>query len=129
MPAMVEAFKVDEKEYRRHLYNVWLAYQERKKDKPPVSLVKDSCPDAELKVQLFGYMLDEEIRRVTNGRKSFYDVIAYIYKTYALGGRRFSTASFVEAVNTVAGVGFTDFIRRYLYGVEKYPVVDELERV
>ena len=114
MPAMVEVFGISEREYKQHLYNVWLTYQERTKNKPPTSLIEDTCLNAELKVQLFGYMLDREIREKTNGEKSFNDVIAYIYETYALKGKPFNTESFVKAVNMVTGVDFTDFMENCL---------------
>ena len=40
---------------------------------------------------------------------------------------RFNTESFVKAVNMVTGVDFTDFMEKYLYGTEEYPVIKELE--
>ena len=57
------------------------------------------------------YWIDQEIRRVTNGRRSLDDAVRML-----VGERgRLSTASFLRVVNRTADRDFTPLFRRHVY--------------
>jgi len=64
------------------------------------------------------YWIDQEIRRVTDGRRTLDDAV----HTLADERARLSTASFLRAVNRTANRDFTPLFRRHVYRGERPPV-------
>lgn len=62
-------------------------------------------------------LIDAEIRRTTNGRRSLDDAV----ESLAGAGGVLSTASFLRAVNRAAGRDFTPLFRRHVYRGEAPP--------
>jgi predicted metalloprotease with PDZ domain len=71
------------------------------------------------KGQIIGVLLDLEMRRVTNGRKSLRDLFQWMNAHYAKQGRFFNdTVGIREAVETVTGAKFDEFFRKSVSGVD-----------
>jgi len=126
--AMVDVFNWSEAEYLESLYHTWLRYKEANAGKEQLPIYRDTVVNNEKKVPLFGYTLNEEIKRVTNGEKSVDDVIHYMYVDFALAGRDVTATGFLQAINKITGHDFTDFFNKYFYGTEEFPLVIEFEQ-
>ncbi|HWR14542.1 MAG TPA: PDZ domain-containing protein [Terriglobales bacterium] len=71
------------------------------------------------KGQIVGVLLDLEMRRVTNGRKSLRDLFHYLNLQYPKQGKYFDdTDGIRSAVEAVTGVDFSGFFRRYVSGTD-----------
>lgn len=74
------------------------------------------------KGQIVGVLLDLEMRRVTDGKKSLRDLFHYMNEHYAKQGRFFADSDGVrEAAEAVTGAKFDDFFHRYVSGVDEIP--------
>jgi len=71
-------------------------------------------------------LLDAEICNKTNCKKNLDDVMRYLYQEYFKNKNRgFTTEEFVEALQTITGADFNEFIRKHVYSVEE----PEYERI
>ena len=125
--AMMDVFNWSEERYKQELYMTWMTYEEANKGEEKMSIYKDSVLNNEKKIPLFGYTLNEEIKRVTSGRKDIDDVFHYLYENFALKGKEVDSKTFLQVINEITGHDFTDFFNRYFYGTEKFPIVIEFE--
>ncbi|MFS8086082.1 MAG: PDZ domain-containing protein, partial [Acidobacteriota bacterium] len=68
------------------------------------------------KGELLGLLLDLEIRRRTDSRKSLDDVMRYLYTEFFQKGRNYTPADFQKACELMAGVSLEQFFARYVRG-------------
>jgi predicted metalloprotease with PDZ domain len=77
------------------------------------------------KGQIVGVLLDLEMRRVTEGRKSLRDIFLWMNQNYAKQGKFFNDSEGVkEAVESITGAKFDEFFRRYVSGTDDIPYND-----
>jgi len=69
---------------------------------------------------LFFYMLDEEIKKITDNEKDLTDVLKHMYDNYY--NRAITIPRFEESVEVVAGKQMNSFFYDYLYGNKHYPL-------
>ena len=75
---------------------------------------------------MLGLLLDAKIRRATNGRKSFDDVMRLAYKRYG-GARGFTPDQFRATAEEVAGRDLKEWFRKSVSSVEELDYSDLLE--
>lgn len=68
------------------------------------------------KGELLGLLLDLEIRRRSDNRKSLDDVMRYLYTEFFQKGRNFTPADFQKACEAMAGGSLEQFFARYVRG-------------
>lgn len=68
------------------------------------------------KGELLGLLLDLEIRRRTDNRKSLDDVMRYLYTEFFQKGRNYTPADFQKACELMAGASLDQFFARYVRG-------------
>jgi predicted metalloprotease with PDZ domain len=68
------------------------------------------------KGELLGMLLDLEIRRRSDNRKSLDDVMRYLYAEFFLKGRNYTPADFQKACELMAGASLDQFFGRYVRG-------------
>ena len=74
------------------------------------------------KGELLGFLIDLEMRRVTNGHRCLRDLFQYMNQHYALQGKYFDDSEGVRlALQELTGNDFRDFFSRYVAGVEEIP--------
>jgi predicted metalloprotease with PDZ domain len=74
------------------------------------------------KGQIIGVLLDLEMRRVTNGKKSLRDLFQWMNTHYAKQGKFFNdTEGIRKAVETVTGAKFEDFFSHYVANPDPIP--------
>ena len=73
------------------------------------------------KGELLGLLLDLEIRRGTNNKKSLDDVMRMLYADFYKRGRNYSPADFQKVCETIAGGSLEQFFARYVRGREELP--------
>ena len=78
------------------------------------------------KGELLGLLLDAKIRRATNGRSSFDDVIRLAYQRYA-GERGFTELEFRATAEEIAGIDLSDWWRKSVSSTEELDYTDLLE--
>jgi predicted metalloprotease with PDZ domain len=82
------------------------------------------------KGQIVGVMLDLEMRRVSNGKKSLRDLFQYMNQQYAKQGRYFDDSEGVRtAAEAVTGAKLSDFFHRYVSGTDEIPYNDFFQTV
>ena len=69
---------------------------------------------------LFFYMLDKEIKEITNNEKDLTDVLKYMYSKYY--DKTITMPRFEESIEAVAGKQMNSFFYDYLYGNKRYPL-------
>jgi predicted metalloprotease with PDZ domain len=75
---------------------------------------------------LLGMMLDMDIRRRTENKKSLDDVMRHLNDAYAKKGVGYPENGVQAAIETVAGGDYREFFNRYVYGLEELPYADYL---
>ncbi len=75
---------------------------------------------------MLGLLLDAKIRRVTNGRTSFDDVMRLAYQRYS-GERGFTADEFRQTAEEVAGVDLREWFRETVSSTEELDYTDLLE--
>lgn len=70
------------------------------------------------KGQVLGLLLDAKIRRATDGRRSFDDVMRRAYQRFA-GERGFTEAEFRATAEEIAGVNLEEWWRRSVFSTEE----------
>ena len=70
------------------------------------------------KGELLGMLLDLDIRRRTESRKSLDDVMRYLYSEFFQKGRNYTPADFQKACELMAGASLDQFFSRYVRGRE-----------
>jgi predicted metalloprotease with PDZ domain len=74
------------------------------------------------KGELLGFLIDLEMRRLTNGRSCLRDLFQYMNEHYGKTGVYFDDSEGVRrALQELTGNDFRDFFRRYVSGVEEIP--------
>jgi hypothetical protein len=73
---------------------------------------------------LVAYMID--LRLKTHGL-TLDDFLRYMYMTYALERRQFTTQDAIQALNTISAEDWSDFFARYVYGTEELPLDGRFE--
>jgi hypothetical protein len=73
---------------------------------------------------LVAYMMDE---RLIEGRLTLDDLLKYLYDTYTLKQRCFTTTNALQALNEITGEDWTEFFNAYIYGTEKLPLNGSFE--
>jgi predicted metalloprotease with PDZ domain len=68
------------------------------------------------KGELLGLLLDLEIRRRSDNRKSLDDVMRYLYAEFFQKGRNYTPADFQKACEMMAGASLEQFFARYVRG-------------
>ena len=69
-----------------------------------------------LKGELIGWLLDFEIRKRTEGKRTLDDVMRYLYDNYAKKGVGFPENELKKAFEIIAGGDLTEFFSRYVSG-------------
>jgi len=72
------------------------------------------------------FMLDVEIRKGSNGEKSFDNVLRVFYDNYYKKGKGISEADYKSEVELFAGKEMSDFFSDYIHGAKEYTT--QLER-
>jgi predicted metalloprotease with PDZ domain len=80
-----------------------------------------------LKGHLVGLLMDLEIRRRTDNRRSLDDVLRLLYERWGQHGRGFPERVYQETVEEVAGGSMADFFARYIEGVDELPLDEMLQ--
>ena len=75
---------------------------------------------------IVGLLLDARIRRLTNGAKSFDDVMRLAIRRYS-GARGFRPEEFVATASEVAGADLTDFLRKAVATTEELDYSEALD--
>ena len=78
------------------------------------------------KGNVLGLLLDAKIRRATDGRQSFDDVMKMAYRRYS-GGRGFSADEFRATAEEVAGIDLKEWFRKTVSSTEELEYDDLLE--
>ena len=73
---------------------------------------------------LVAYLMDQGL---ATQDLSFDDFLKYMYDTYALQRREFTSRDAIQALSTISGEDWTDFFNRYIYGVETLPLDGNFE--
>jgi predicted metalloprotease with PDZ domain len=76
------------------------------------------------KGSMVSFLLDLELRRLTDGRASLDTVMARLFDRFPLEARGYTTADLLEILAEVGGADFTAFFERYVDGVEPLPLED-----
>lgn len=77
------------------------------------------------KGQLAGWILDAEIRKTTNGQKSFDDVMRYMYGKYHLpDAPGYPENGILLAIDAVTGGSFDDLYHKLIYTTDDLPYQD-----
>jgi predicted metalloprotease with PDZ domain len=72
------------------------------------------------KGQILGFMLDLEIRGATGGKKSFDDVLRYLYENnYQRGGKGYTNDDVEKVSSDIAGRSLKEFFARYVHGTDE----------
>jgi predicted metalloprotease with PDZ domain len=71
--------------------------------------------------QNLGVLLDLSIIHDSGGRHRLDDVFRALYKDYYLKGKGFKNEDLLSIINRLAGKDYSDFFRRYVWGVEVPP--------
>src|SRR5206468_3634967 len=78
------------------------------------------------KGEVLAFLLDAKIRRATNGRKSFDDVMRLAYSRYA-GARGFTADEFRATAEEVSGVDLKEWFRKYVSSTDELDYTEALE--
>lgn len=97
-------------------FDTWMANYDRGPD------VANRAISYYLKGSLVGFVLDMEIRRRTNNRRSLDDVLRLLYDRYGAHGVGFPESAYREAAEEVSGGSLGPFFRRYVDGVDELPL-------
>ena len=82
------------------------------------------------KGQIVGVMLDLEMRRVSNGKKSLRDLFQSMNQQYAKQGKYFDDSEGIRAAaEAVTGAKLGDFFHRYVSGTDEIPYNEFFETV
>ena len=74
------------------------------------------------KGQLVGWILDSQIRKVTNGQKSLDDVMRYMYEQYHLPDKPgYPENGILLAINQVSGHDFSELYHKLVYTTDDLP--------
>jgi predicted metalloprotease with PDZ domain len=68
---------------------------------------------------IVGLLLDLEIRKRSNNKKSLDDVLRYLYTEFSKKNRNYAPADFQKASELMAGSSLEDFFKRYVRGTEE----------
>jgi len=68
---------------------------------------------------ILGLLLDLEIRKRSNGRKSLDDVMRYLYTEFFKKVRNYTPADFQRASEMMAGASLEEFFAKYVRGTEE----------
>jgi predicted metalloprotease with PDZ domain len=74
------------------------------------------------KGEILGFLIDLEMRRLTNGRRCLRDLFQYMNQRYAKQGLYFNDSEGVRlALEALTGSNFRDFFARYIAGTDELP--------
>jgi predicted metalloprotease with PDZ domain len=74
------------------------------------------------KGEILGFLIDIEMRRLTDGRRCLRDLFQYMNQRYAQQGRYFDDSEGVRlALEALTGNDFRDFFSRYISGTDELP--------
>jgi predicted metalloprotease with PDZ domain len=82
------------------------------------------------KGELLGLLMDLKIRTMSEGKKSYDDVMRHLHETYVVKpskegkgpiGVGFPEDGILKAINDVTGSDWTDFYKKYIEGLEELP--------
>jgi predicted metalloprotease with PDZ domain len=74
------------------------------------------------KGEILGFLIDLEMRRLTNDRRCLRDLFKYMNRRYAQQGSYFDDSEGVRlALEVLTGSDFRDFFARYVSGTEELP--------
>jgi predicted metalloprotease with PDZ domain len=74
------------------------------------------------KGEILGFLIDLEMRRITNGRRCLRDLFQYMNRRYAQQGSYFDDSEGVRlALEVLTGNDFHQFFSRYVSGTEELP--------
>jgi predicted metalloprotease with PDZ domain len=74
------------------------------------------------KGEILGFLIDLEMRRLTNGRRCLRDLFQYMNRRYAKQGSYFDDSEGVRlALENLTGNDFRDFFARYISGTDELP--------
>jgi len=71
------------------------------------------------KGQIVGLLLDLEIHKRSEGRRSLDDVLRQLYEEFGKRNRNYTPADFQRVAEQTAGAGLEEFFRRYVRGREE----------
>lgn len=90
-------------------YDAWIKFYK------PDENSRNVAPSYYVKGSVVAFLLDIEIRRATNDRKSLDDVMRAAYARYS-GKTGFTPAQFIAVTNAVAGTDLSAFFKQYTAG-------------
>jgi predicted metalloprotease with PDZ domain len=102
-------------------YEAWTKFYQQDENAP------NAIVSYYTKGALLAFVLDIEIRKRTQGKKSLDDVLRYAWKNYQQSGLEDDTIQSI--VSQITNSNFTDFFDDYLYGVEELPLQDSFAYV
>ncbi len=70
------------------------------------------------KGEVVNFLLDLEIRKLSNGAKSLDDVMRYLYAEFAKKNKNYTPEDFQKTAETMAGKSLNDFFAKYVRGTE-----------
>ncbi len=70
------------------------------------------------------FVLDIEIRKVTNGEKTLDDLMKYLYMTYGKPKKLITQEDLVQSFNEITGKNFQTFFDQYIFGNEIVPLLE-----
>lgn len=74
------------------------------------------------KGEILGFLIDLEMRRLTNGRRCLRDLFQYMNRRYAKQGSYFDDSEGIRlALEVLTGSDFRDFFSRYISGTDELP--------
>jgi predicted metalloprotease with PDZ domain len=79
-----------------------------------------------LKGSLVGLLMDLEIRRRTENRRSLDDVLRLLFERYGARGVGFPEEAYQATAEEVAGGSLAEFFARYIHGVDELPLAEAL---
>jgi predicted metalloprotease with PDZ domain len=85
---------------------------------------RDTTVSYYVKGALVVFMLDLEIRRRTNNKKSMDDVLRYLNEHYAEKGLPYQNEELLPIINNIAQSDLSNFYRRFISGTDDLPYND-----
>ncbi len=75
---------------------------------------------------LVASLMDDEIKRITNGEKSLDDLIRYMLTEYR--DKAYSSDDILDSVNAITNSDFTKFFSDFIYGKTKLPLPEKIDK-
>ena len=99
-------------------FDTWLDGYVKGAPARKVSIYTEGC--------LLAFMIDVQILKSTNNKKSLDDVMCNLYHNFGAQGKGVSRNAYQKAIEEVAGCSFQTFFDNYIYGTKNYsPLLEQ----